>query len=129
LATLVLIAATITDRWDGDTLRETPSQATEVRSDYTIDGGELVVDLRNVADLQDLDGRTISVEGGVGHLHVILPRDLDAQVAAEVTGAGDIDIFDESADGIDVASLTATTEATTSPLSPSTLSSGSAISR
>jgi hypothetical protein len=103
LATLILIAATITDRWDGDTLRETPSRATEVRSDYTIDGGELVVDLRNVADLQDLDGRTISVEGGVGHLHVILPRDLDAQVAAEVTGAGDIDIFDESADGIDVA--------------------------
>jgi hypothetical protein len=102
LATLILTAATISDRWDGDTLRETPAEASAVLPSYRFEAGELVLDLRNVADLQNLDGRTISVAGDVGHLQVILPRELDVRVDAAVTGAGEIEVFDDSTDGIEL---------------------------
>lgn len=102
LATVILTAATISDRWDGDTMRETPAEASAVLPAYRIEAGELVLDLRDVTDLQNLDGRTISVAGDVGHLQVILPRELDVRVDAEVTGAGEIEVFDDSTDGIEL---------------------------
>ncbi len=101
-ATVVLVAATISDRWDGDLLREAPTSASAVRDEYRIDAGELVLDLRNVTDLASLDGRAIRVEGGIGSLQVILPSDLDVRVSAAVNGPGDIGVFGEHSDGIDI---------------------------
>jgi phage shock protein PspC (stress-responsive transcriptional regulator) len=100
--TVVLVAATISDRWDGDLLREAPTSASAVRDEYRIDAGELVLDLRNVTDLASLDGRAIRVEGGIGSLQVILPSDLDVRVSAAVNGPGDIGVFGEHSDGIDI---------------------------
>lgn len=102
LATVVLTGLTISDRWDGENLRETPTRASAVSGPYRVDAGELVLDLRNVADPGNLDGRTIRVEGGVGHLEVILPARLDARVLAEVNGPGDIDVFGQNSNGIDI---------------------------
>jgi phage shock protein PspC (stress-responsive transcriptional regulator) len=103
VATVILVAATIADQWEGDDLRETPTSASAVRDEYRFDAGELVLDLRNVTDPRNLDGRTIRVSGGVGDLQVILPTDLDARVVAEVDGLGDIGIFGEHSDGVDIA--------------------------
>ena len=103
VATVVLVAATIAEQWDGETVRETPTSASAVSAAYQIDAGELVLDLRDVSDLASLDGRTIQVDGGIGLLEVILPTDLDARVLTEVDGAGDIGIFGEHTDGIDIA--------------------------
>jgi phage shock protein PspC (stress-responsive transcriptional regulator) len=102
VATVILVAATISDRWDGDSIRATPTSASAVSREYRIDAGELVLDLRNVTDLANLDGRTIRVEGGVGFLQIILPTDLDARVVAQVDGPGDVGVFGEHSDGIDV---------------------------
>jgi hypothetical protein len=103
VATVVLVAATVAEQWDGETVRETPTSASAVSATYHIDAGELVLDLRDVSDLAGLDGRTIQVEGGVGLLEVILPTELDARVLTEVDGAGDIGVFGEHTDGIDIA--------------------------
>jgi len=102
VATVILVAATISDRWDGDNLRETPTSASEVSPEYRIDAGELVLDLRSITDPANLDGRTIRVEGGVGFLQIILPTDMDARVVAQVDGPGDVGVFGEHSDGIDV---------------------------
>jgi hypothetical protein len=101
LATLVLIGLTISDDWDGESLREAPTRASAVDDEYSIDVGELVLDLRKVTDPDALDGREISVTGEVGHLEVILPTDVDARVVAELHGPGDIVLFDRNAGGID----------------------------
>lgn len=102
LATAILTGSTISDNWDGADLRETPTRAAAVSGRYSVDAGKLVLDLREVADPANLDGRTIAVEGGVGYLHVILPADLDARVRAAVNGAGDIDVFGQNSDGFDI---------------------------
>ena len=46
-------------------------------------------------DLDRLDGRTIELEGGVGRLQVILPRDLAADIDADVDGPGNIRLFSQ----------------------------------
>ncbi len=102
LATAALAGMTLVDNWDGDTVRETPTQASAVSGRYWIDAGEFVLDLRSVADPPNLEGRTIRVEGGIGHLEVILPTDVDASVLADVNGPGEIDVFGQSSNGIDI---------------------------
>lgn len=101
LATVVLTGATAADRWDGDKVLETPPTAAAVDDRYWLGVGEQVIDLREVADLQRLDGRTIEVEGGVGHIEVILPDGLAATVRADVDGPGNIKVFDLERGGID----------------------------
>ena len=67
-----------------------------------IDAGEIVLDLRDVADLVSLDGRTIHLSVDIGHLEVILPRGLAAQVSADVNVAGDIELFGQEHSGFGV---------------------------
>lgn len=63
-----------------------------------------MLDLRGVSDPRDLDGRTIEVERGVGHLEVIVPGEMDVEVTADVNGPGDIQLFGNDVDGIDIRS-------------------------
>nr|WP_197025838.1 PspC domain-containing protein [Nocardioides sp. URHA0020] len=100
IATVVLAGATAADQWDGDTVDARPLTAAGVESDYQVDAGEIVLDLRDVADLTALDGRTIAVRGDVGHLEVILPPGLGARVNASVDGPGNIQVFDRENGGI-----------------------------
>lgn len=102
IATFLLVGATAADRWDGDSITETPTTASAVDSRYWLDAGEQVIDLRGVTDLAALDQRTIEVEGGVGRIEVILPAGLSAFVDASVDGPGNIELFGEEHGGIDV---------------------------
>jgi phage shock protein PspC (stress-responsive transcriptional regulator) len=102
VATLGLVGATAADRWDGETLSPTPTSAAAVDTSYHVDAGEIVLDLRNVTDLDALDGRTIDVDADVGHLEVILPRGLSASVSADIDGPGDIELFGAEHGGIGV---------------------------
>ncbi|MDI6911818.1 PspC domain-containing protein [Nocardioides sp.] len=101
LATVVLTGVTAADRWDGDEVIETPPTAAAVDDRYWLGAGEQVIDLREVADLDRLDGRTIEIEGGIGHIEVILPDGLAATVQADVDGPGNIKVFDLERGGID----------------------------
>lgn len=101
LITPVLAVATIADHYEGDVRTETPLTAAAVSSTYSMDAGELVVDLSQVTDPKELDGRTISVTGELGRVEVIVPDDVDVDVSATIDGAGDVSVFGNGNDGIE----------------------------
>jgi phage shock protein PspC (stress-responsive transcriptional regulator)/predicted membrane protein len=76
-----------------------PANASELRPDYRLGMGELVVDLRDV-DLPA--GRTdVHVKVGIGHTVVRVPE--DACVSSDVKiGVGHAQVLDRSSDGVDV---------------------------
>jgi len=93
LVLLALVAAGVTvgvaaaENWETEQVRHTPSSASEVRSDYDLRQGDLVVDLSGVEDLAELNGRVVQADIGAGRLEVVLPDELSARVNADV-GAG-----------------------------------------
>lgn len=102
VATVVLAGTTAADEWEGTTVRETPTTAAVVASDYEISSGELVLDLTKVGNVAALDGRAIALHTNVGRIEVILPDGLDAEVTANVNGPGEIKLFGEESGGIDI---------------------------
>lgn len=101
LATVGLVGATAAAHWDGERVTVSPDSAAGVEDTYQMDAGELVLDLSSVRDLESLDGRTITIEGNVGSLKVVLPEAVDADVTARVGGPGAVSTFGHDAGGID----------------------------
>ena len=101
LAAGATAGATIGDQWDPHTTTVVPAQAAEVQSTYSMDVGELVVDLSEVRDPQALNGREITVTGNVGHLDIRVPADVTVVANTHVTGVGGINAFDRDGGGID----------------------------
>jgi hypothetical protein len=101
VASLILVGATAADRWDGDRVHVLPETAADVASSYSLSTGELVVDLGDVADVEELDGRTLSVSGNAGRIEVIVPDGVDVLVEADVDGPGGYDLFGQQGGGID----------------------------
>jgi phage shock protein PspC (stress-responsive transcriptional regulator) len=97
VAAVAMAGATASTRWDDRVVRM-PATATDVQSRYEIGAGELILDLTDVDDLANLDGRTVEIRAGVGSVVVILPEGVDVDVAANV-GLGDADIFGDQQDG------------------------------
>ena len=71
------------------------------RSSYDLGGGELVLDLSAVSDIEALDGRDVAIDGVGGRVEVVVPDDVDVTVRTHAAG-GDSRVFDERRDGIDV---------------------------
>lgn len=95
IAALGLTIGTIADQFDGAQIDETPTLATEVESTYEFEAGEATVDLTEVRDLENLDGRDIRVDGDLGRIEVIVPEDLTVDVDARMEGGGDVSLFGE----------------------------------
>jgi len=96
-----LAIATVAENYEDDTVLETPLSSLAVQSRYEFGAGELTLDLTQVRDLEALDGRLITLDGGIGRLEVILPDDIDVEATAHVGGPGDVSVFGRHADGID----------------------------
>jgi phage shock protein PspC (stress-responsive transcriptional regulator) len=101
MATLGMVAATAAGQWKGDVIRETPVTSAEVQGTYDFDAGELVLDLTQVRDPEELDGRNIRVEGGAGRIDLIVPDAMDVRVHGQVGGPGAITLFGQQQGGID----------------------------
>ncbi|HYF72931.1 MAG TPA: PspC domain-containing protein [Nocardioides sp.] len=101
IATVVLTGTTAADRWDTNDVTERPTTAAAVEDRYWLGVGEQLIDLRDVADPENLNGRTLEVEGGIGHIEIILPDGLTAVVHADVDGPGNIEVFGLERGGID----------------------------
>lgn len=97
VAALAMAVATGVSRWDERVVR-TPDSAAAVQDRYEIGAGELILDLTDVADLENLDGRTIEVRAGAGSIEVKLPEGVDVDVAANI-GLGDAEVFGDRQDG------------------------------
>jgi hypothetical protein len=102
LSAVALAGATIADHWDGDRIRETPTTAADVDSHYSFGAGDIVLDLREVADPANLDGRTIDLDGDIGQIKVIVPEDVAATISADIDGPGNIRLFNDEDGGIDI---------------------------
>jgi len=107
VAGAVTVGTTIADHWDPHTTTEVPVTAAAVQDTYTMDVGEIVLDLNDVRDLRALDGREITLDGNVGHLDVRVPAGVTVISENHVSGVGGINAFGRDGGGIDT-SLTAT---------------------
>jgi phage shock protein PspC (stress-responsive transcriptional regulator) len=100
LATFATVGGTVADQWDPHKQIERPIAAAEVHSSYHLDMGDLVVDLTDVSDPASLDGRTIHVSGGVGHLDIRVPAGVTVVSHSEISGPGGIHAFGQDTGGI-----------------------------
>jgi phage shock protein PspC (stress-responsive transcriptional regulator) len=101
VAALATLAGTASHDWEGSRLVYSPSTATEVRDGYHLGTGELTLDLSDVRDVDGLDGRRVTLEGGVGSIEVVVPRGMDVTVDASA-GVGDVDVLGRESGGLDV---------------------------
>ena len=79
-------------------LRRSPVTAAAVDTTYELGAGSLRLDLSGVRDPEELLGRTIVIDGGLGQVRVILPADLDVTVEATISG-GEIRVLGEETSG------------------------------
>jgi phage shock protein PspC (stress-responsive transcriptional regulator) len=112
LAGATTVGTTVADRWDPHSTTVTPANASSVEPEYTMDVGEIRLDLTDVRDPQALDGRTIHVTGHVGHIDVRVPAGVTVESNSDVTGIGGINAFGRDSGGIDT-SMTAVHDAGT----------------
>lgn len=107
LATIGLAGATAADNFESDTTRVAPQLSTSVQDGYDFGAGELTLDLTQVTDPENLDGRRLHLEGGIGSIEVIVPEDMTVEVDAQIGGPGDIRLFsDVYGEGIDTSRST-----------------------
>lgn len=103
---LVLAGTTFGDSFDdapdNDRRVVTPMSAAVIDDRYRMNTGAFELDLREVTDLEALDGRTIRVDGDAGELRVLLPEGLDATVDASIGAVGAIDLPGRSTGGFSV---------------------------
>jgi phage shock protein PspC (stress-responsive transcriptional regulator) len=85
---------------DAQTVRRTPLHASGVQDSYFVPTGRLVLDLSRVRDPQALEGRHIDVGTRAGELVVVLPRNSQVDVTADVSGPGEIDLPDHNSGGV-----------------------------
>lgn len=86
---------------DGERVSVTPVSAAEVRSAYSVDTGQVKVDLSEMRDPAQLAGRTIDVSAEAGEVVVVLPTGIRSEVTADIDGPGRIDLPDNGTGGID----------------------------
>jgi phage shock protein PspC (stress-responsive transcriptional regulator) len=101
IAAAATVGATVADRWDPHSTTVAPTSAAQVMPSYSMDVGELQLDLTGIRDRQALDGRTIHVTGNVGHIEIRVPSDVTVVSNSEVTGVGGINSFGRDGGGID----------------------------
>ena len=82
--------------------RVLPLSAASVQDEYRVPAGRIELDLRDVRDPEELDGRTIALEANVGELLVILPGNVTANVVADIDLGGVIDVPGVAREGWDV---------------------------
>ena len=102
LAVPVLLITTLADRIDADPQRETPDTAASVDPEYRLGVGELVLDLTEVEDLEELDGRVLDITVQVGRIEVVVPEEgLSVRATGRIGGPGEVSLFGERRGGIE----------------------------
>ena len=86
---------------DSDRVVDTPTSADLVLANYDYGWGEYVLDLSQVTDPDELNGRTIRVTADAAELDVVVPEDMDVTVTARTNGPGGMTVFGEETGGMD----------------------------
>jgi hypothetical protein len=93
VAALALWATTVAERVDGHDIERTPTTATATPSQLDTSAGEIDLDLTQVQDLANLDGKNIDLSADVGRIVVIVPDGLTVRVDADIDGPGHFELF------------------------------------
>jgi phage shock protein PspC (stress-responsive transcriptional regulator) len=101
VAALGTAAATVGDNFDAGDRSYFPTRAVDVRDSYDFGGGNFVLDLSGVTDVDALDGHDITIDGVGGTIEVTLPQGMDVDVTTEVIG-GNAVVLGERSDGFDI---------------------------
>ncbi|MDT0202003.1 PspC domain-containing protein [Nocardioides sp. AE5] len=92
-----LTIGTVVDRWEGQRYLDRPVTAAAVTTHYDFGAGEVVLDLTEVADVEELDGTTIDIDVDLGRIEVIVPDDITVHAHARVNAGGEARLFGERA--------------------------------
>ena len=97
LAAMVTAGATAAHEVDAGRIDASPTLAADVDDSYDLFAGKIDVDLSDVRDIENLDGRTVDLEAVFGQIVVTVPEGVDVEVDATVD-AGETRLFgdDES---------------------------------
>ncbi len=100
VAAVATAATSIAGNLDAGQITSSPATAAGLEDRYDLGAGEILLDLRDIEDLDNLDGRTLEVDVRMGHIRVLVPEDgLDVDVDATIDGAGETVIFENRRDG------------------------------
>jgi hypothetical protein len=85
--------------WKAGEIVQTPRSAAELRSEYRLGAGSIRVDLTRVADLEALDGRTVTMDITAGEILVSVPAGVDLTVTASQR-IGQVLVLGEEREGL-----------------------------
>ncbi|HWM73787.1 MAG TPA: PspC domain-containing protein [Nocardioides sp.] len=94
LAATATAGATAAHEVDAGKIEASPVVAADVDDTYELFAGKIDLDLSDVRDIENLDGRHIDVEAVFGQIVVTVPDDVDVEVDADVDG-GETRLFGE----------------------------------
>jgi phage shock protein PspC (stress-responsive transcriptional regulator) len=102
LVALLALGATsmVEPRFEGDrALVVRPTSVGELERSYEVPAGRAEIDLRGIRNLEALDGRRLDVDVNAGEIALVVPEDLTVDLAARVSGGGEISTPDQTRDG------------------------------
>ena len=101
----LLVTASVDGEWSSDSrIDRAPAAAADLRDDYHLTAGEIRLDLTSVSDLENLDGRRVSLDAEAGEIIVIVPQGVDVDVDSSIRFGGEIEVdgFVENGNGVDL---------------------------
>jgi hypothetical protein len=84
LATLATVAASVVGPGPYGERLYHPASVASLQPTYTMGAGRIVVHLEDIADPENLDGRTLQVTSHIGQVELIVPSSIDVGVNAHV---------------------------------------------
>jgi phage shock protein PspC (stress-responsive transcriptional regulator) len=104
VATIALaISSAVDGNWSTERhITRTPVVASNIQDSYRLTAGQIELDLTEVSDPQNLDGRTITLDAEAGELIVRVPDDMDVDVDAPLRFGGEVDVDGYTRSGNDV---------------------------
>lgn len=77
----------------------TPTSVGQATRAIDTGAGQVTYDLTDVPVPGDLAGESVEIDHGLGLVRVVVPRDLDVHVDAAIRWAGQVKVFERTADG------------------------------
>ena len=113
VGTLALVGSVAAQEWDVTArhISIAPYSAAGLDARYEFDLGDAKIDLTRIPPAE-LDGRTLTVDGDVGSIRIVVPDGVEVRARGSVDGPGEVQVFDQSRGGFD-SSLTRTRSAAT----------------
>jgi phage shock protein PspC (stress-responsive transcriptional regulator) len=93
VASLALLGTTVAQRVDGHDISRAPATAATTPSHLHTDAGEIDLNLTEVQDVANLDGREIDLSADAGRIVVVVPDGLTVHVDANIDGPGHFALF------------------------------------